>query len=78
MIGAVNTIVRRGDRWVGENTDGRGFVELLRAVADPAGNGSPSAKRPLPVPPLLHRLQYAAERTFDVQSFQPKLQRAGV
>ena len=34
---AVNTVVRRGDRWVGENTDGRGFVELLREVADPAG-----------------------------------------
>jgi shikimate dehydrogenase len=37
LIGAVNTVVRRGDRWVGENTDGRGFVESLRAIADPAG-----------------------------------------
>jgi len=37
VIGAVNTIVRRDDRWIGENTDGRGFVEALRAVVDPAG-----------------------------------------
>jgi len=37
LIGAVNTIVRRGDRWIGENTDGRGFVEALRTVIDPAG-----------------------------------------
>ena len=37
LIGAVNTVVRRGDRWVGENTDGRGFVESLREVAAPAG-----------------------------------------
>lgn len=36
-IGAVNCAVRRGDRWVGENTDGQGFVESLRTVADPAG-----------------------------------------
>jgi shikimate dehydrogenase len=37
LIGAVNTIVRRDDRWIGENTDGCGFVEALRAVVDPAG-----------------------------------------
>ena len=37
LIGAVNTIVRRGDKLVGENTDGRGFVAALRTVADPAG-----------------------------------------
>ena len=37
LIGAVNTVVRRENRWIGENTDGRGFVESLRAVADPAG-----------------------------------------
>src|SRR5208283_4232334 len=32
LIGAVNTIVRRENRWIGENADGRGFVEALRAV----------------------------------------------
>jgi shikimate dehydrogenase len=37
LIGAVNTVVRRGDRWIGENTDGRGFVEALRTVINPAG-----------------------------------------
>lgn len=37
LIGAVNTIVRRGDKLVGENTDGRGFVTALRTLADPAG-----------------------------------------
>jgi shikimate dehydrogenase len=34
LIGAVNTIVRRGGRLVGDNTDGRGFV---RAVEEKAG-----------------------------------------
>jgi shikimate dehydrogenase len=37
IIGAVNTIVRRGDRLIGENTDGKGFVQAMREVTDPAG-----------------------------------------
>lgn len=37
VIGAVNCVVRRDDRLIGENTDGQGFVAALRAVADPAG-----------------------------------------
>ena len=37
QIGAVNTVVRRGDELVGENTDGKGFIESLRTVTDPAG-----------------------------------------
>ena len=37
LIGAVNCVVRRGETLVGENTDGRGFVEALRTVRDPAG-----------------------------------------
>ncbi len=37
LIGAVNTVVRRGDRLIGENTDGRGFVAALSTVIDPAG-----------------------------------------
>ena len=37
IIGAVNCVVRDGGRLIGENTDGRGFVESLRTVADPAG-----------------------------------------
>jgi shikimate dehydrogenase len=35
IIGAVNTIVRRGDRLIGENTDGKGFVKALRDIIDP-------------------------------------------
>jgi shikimate dehydrogenase len=37
MMGAVNTIVRRDDKLIGENTDGRGFVKGLSEVIDPAG-----------------------------------------
>jgi shikimate dehydrogenase len=37
VIGAVNCAVRDGDGWVGENTDGQGFLAALRTVADPAG-----------------------------------------
>jgi shikimate dehydrogenase len=36
-IGAVNCVVRRGDRLIGENTDGVGFLRSLREVRDPAG-----------------------------------------
>lgn len=37
IIGAVNCAVRRGDRFIGENTDGQGFLTALRTVIDPAG-----------------------------------------
>ncbi len=37
VIGAVNCVVRDGKRWVGENTDGQGFLSSLRTVVDPAG-----------------------------------------
>ena len=37
LMGAVNCVVRRGDRLIGENTDGKGFVETLRRLTDPAG-----------------------------------------
>ena len=30
IIGAVNTVFRDGDRWLGENTDGKGFVRALQ------------------------------------------------
>lgn len=39
LIGAVNCVVREGDLLVGENTDGRGFVESLRRRVEPAGLG---------------------------------------
>ncbi len=37
LIGAVNTVRRDGDRWIGENTDGKGFMRGLREVLDPKG-----------------------------------------
>jgi shikimate dehydrogenase len=37
LMGAVNCVVRRGDQLVGENTDGKGFVESLQRLRDPAG-----------------------------------------
>jgi shikimate dehydrogenase len=37
LMGAVNCINRDGDRLIGENTDGKGFVQSLRSVSDPAG-----------------------------------------
>jgi shikimate dehydrogenase len=37
LIGAVNCVVRRGEKLIGENTDGKGFVESLRKRLDPAG-----------------------------------------
>lgn len=37
-LGAVNTVVRRGDRLIGDATDGPGFLASLRAAGhDPAG-----------------------------------------
>ncbi|MGE0608021.1 MAG: shikimate dehydrogenase [Pirellulales bacterium] len=37
LMGAVNCINREGQELVGDNTDGKGFVQSLRGVADPAG-----------------------------------------
>jgi shikimate dehydrogenase len=37
IIGAVNCVVIKEGRLIGENTDGKGFVESLRTVVDPAG-----------------------------------------
>lgn len=37
LMGAVNCVVRRGDRLIGENTDGKGFVTALGELTDPAG-----------------------------------------
>jgi len=37
LMGAVNCVVRRGDKLIGENTDGKGFVKSLRELVDPTG-----------------------------------------
>jgi shikimate dehydrogenase len=36
MIGAVNCVVLRNGGYIGENTDGKGFLESLRTVVHPA------------------------------------------
>jgi shikimate dehydrogenase len=37
LMGAVNCVVRRGDKLIGENTDGKGFVKSLKELVDPQG-----------------------------------------
>ena len=37
LMGAVNCVVARDGRLIGENTDGKGFVAGVRRLADPAG-----------------------------------------
>lgn len=37
VIGAVNCVVRRDDKLIGENTDGKGFLKSLTEVVDPSG-----------------------------------------
>jgi shikimate dehydrogenase len=37
LMGAVNCVNRVGEKLVGENTDGKGFVQSLREFGDPAG-----------------------------------------
>lgn len=36
LMGAVNCVVRRGDQFIGENTDGKGFLASLQTLTDPA------------------------------------------
>jgi shikimate dehydrogenase len=37
LMGSVNCLNRDGDRLIGENTEGQGFVQALRTVIDPQG-----------------------------------------
>jgi shikimate dehydrogenase len=37
LMGAVNCVNFEGDKLIGENTDGKGFVQSLQEVTDPAG-----------------------------------------
>ena len=37
LMGAVNCVNRVGNELVGDNTDGKGFVQSLRSMTDPAG-----------------------------------------
>lgn len=71
LMGAVNCVVRRGDRLVGENTDGKGFLESLRPLRDPAGAkvlilGAGGAARAVAV-----ELALAGARSFTVVNRTP-------
>ena len=37
VMGAVNCVVRRGGKFIGENTDGKGFLKSLESVIAPKG-----------------------------------------
>lgn len=37
LMGAVNCVVRKDGKWIGENTDGKGFVSSLRELTEPQG-----------------------------------------
>ena len=37
LMGAVNCVVRKDGKWIGENTDGKGFLASLRELTDPQG-----------------------------------------
>lgn len=37
IMGAVNCVVRRDGKFIGENTDGKGFLKSLQEVIDPRG-----------------------------------------
>lgn len=37
VMGAVNCVVRRGEKFIGENTDGKGFLKSLKTAIDPKG-----------------------------------------
>ena len=37
VMGAVNCVVRRGEKLIGENTDGKGFLKSLEFAIDPKG-----------------------------------------
>jgi shikimate dehydrogenase len=37
LMGAVNCVVLRDNKFIGENTDGKGFLKSLKSIIDPAG-----------------------------------------
>jgi shikimate dehydrogenase len=66
VIGAVNCVVRRGDAFIGENTDGKGFLASLEAVTPARGKnivllGAGGAARAIAV-----ELALAGARRIDV------------
>lgn len=91
LIGAVNTVRREGDRLIGENTDGLGFLRGLRedAKVDPSGKrvvllGAGGAARAIATELLLAGaasigiVNRGRERGEDLASDLQKLGRASV
>ncbi len=69
IIGAVNCAVRRDGKFIGENTDGKGFVQSLVETVDPTGKsvllfGAGGAAR--------HRGRNRPRRRVDDHHRQPK------
>lgn len=63
LMGAVNCVVREGNRWIGQNTDGKGFVQSLREITDPSGKrvvilGAGGAARAIAVELALAGVEY--------------------
>jgi shikimate dehydrogenase len=66
ITGAVNCVVRRGASYIGENTDGKGFLSSLQELVSPAGRsvvmfGAGGAARAIGV-----ELALAGARSIDV------------
>jgi shikimate dehydrogenase len=91
LIGAVNTVRREGERLIGENTDGQGFLRGLRedAKVDPAGKrvvllGAGGAARAIATELLLagaariEIVNRGRERGADLASDLQRLQRGAV
>ncbi len=71
IMGAVNTVVRRGHSLIGENTDGKGFVQAMREAIDPDGKsvvlfGAGGAARAVSV-----ELALAGARTINIVNRSP-------
>jgi shikimate dehydrogenase len=86
LIGAVNTVVRRGDAIVGENTDGLGFVSALTGVMDIVGAslvilGAGGAARAVAVESALagaERITVVSRRLEPAQSLVETIERETV
>jgi shikimate dehydrogenase len=81
LMGAVNTVRREGDKLIGENTDGKGFLRALRedGKLDPAGLrvvvlGAGGAARAITVELALagrRRLPWSLARRSEGRSWWP-------
>ena len=62
LIGAVNCVVRRGDRLIGENTDGQGFLTSLARSRTHGAQGLTFSVREVPPEPSPSNLPWRAPR----------------